>query len=278
MQESVKSQWSTRQLERQINSFFYERLLSSKNKEKIAAEIPVSGSYKKVLYKWLTKIVGRAIIYSNTDDISQSRSATMQKETDKHNQIITAAAALFARQGYRKTTIDEIVVGAGISKGLFYHYFNNKKELYIYLYNSYADILSQSIREKVDTSETDLFVRLKQISHTRIDFVINYPNLFNFLYSAYYETHPDVAPLIKGKNEKLLQESYTSSAYNINWSRLRKGLSTDKAIEIITWVAEGFVRKIVAQETVMNKEAYLQFDEYIEYLKSGLYVNEEGEA
>ena len=33
MEEAVKSQWSTRQLERQINTFFYERLLSSKNKE-----------------------------------------------------------------------------------------------------------------------------------------------------------------------------------------------------------------------------------------------------
>ena len=30
MDEAVKSQWSTRQLERQINTFFYERLLSSK--------------------------------------------------------------------------------------------------------------------------------------------------------------------------------------------------------------------------------------------------------
>lgn len=39
MEESIKSQWSTRQLERQINSFFYERLLSSKNKDKVAAEI-----------------------------------------------------------------------------------------------------------------------------------------------------------------------------------------------------------------------------------------------
>ncbi len=39
MQEAVKSQWSTRQLECQINSFFYERLLSSKNKEQVAAEI-----------------------------------------------------------------------------------------------------------------------------------------------------------------------------------------------------------------------------------------------
>ena len=39
MQEVVKSQWSTRQLERQINSFFYERLLSSKRKDQVAAEI-----------------------------------------------------------------------------------------------------------------------------------------------------------------------------------------------------------------------------------------------
>ena len=39
LDESVKSQWSTRQLERQINTFFYERLLSSKNKEAVSKEI-----------------------------------------------------------------------------------------------------------------------------------------------------------------------------------------------------------------------------------------------
>ena len=37
--QSVKSAWSTRHLERQINSFFYERLLSSQNKDEVAAEI-----------------------------------------------------------------------------------------------------------------------------------------------------------------------------------------------------------------------------------------------
>ena len=38
-EEAIKSNWSTRQLERQINSFFYERLLSSRNKEKVSIEI-----------------------------------------------------------------------------------------------------------------------------------------------------------------------------------------------------------------------------------------------
>ena len=45
MQEAVKSQWSTRQLERQINSFFYERLLSSKNKKQVAEEIQTRDPY-----------------------------------------------------------------------------------------------------------------------------------------------------------------------------------------------------------------------------------------
>ena len=39
MEEAIKSNWSTRQLERQINTFFYERLLSSQNKEKVTEEI-----------------------------------------------------------------------------------------------------------------------------------------------------------------------------------------------------------------------------------------------
>lgn len=39
LEECVKANWSTRQLERQINSFFYERLLSSQHKEDVSAEI-----------------------------------------------------------------------------------------------------------------------------------------------------------------------------------------------------------------------------------------------
>ena len=39
LEECIKSHWSTRQLERQINTHFYERLLSSQDKEGVSAEI-----------------------------------------------------------------------------------------------------------------------------------------------------------------------------------------------------------------------------------------------
>lgn len=38
-EECEKSNWSTRQLERQINSFYYQRLLSSQDKESVGNEI-----------------------------------------------------------------------------------------------------------------------------------------------------------------------------------------------------------------------------------------------
>lgn len=39
LEECIQNQWSTRQLERQINSFYYERLLSSQNKALVRDEI-----------------------------------------------------------------------------------------------------------------------------------------------------------------------------------------------------------------------------------------------
>lgn len=192
-------------------------------------------------------------------------------ETEKHNQIMTAAAALFARQGYKKTTVDEIVAGAGVSKGLFYHYFKNKQEFYIHLYDTYIDILSNTIRQKVDLSEVDFFLRLKQLAYIRLDFFSEYPNLWGFLYSAYYENHTDVEPLIREKNDTLLKNAYSGSAAGIDWSKLKKGMTPDKAIEIVTWLAEGFMRKIPESRNMPNKELVYQFDEYMECLKTGLY-------
>lgn len=51
-QECIKSNWSVRQLDRQIGSFFYERLLSSRNKEAVRGEIEAlepKPEYEKII-------------------------------------------------------------------------------------------------------------------------------------------------------------------------------------------------------------------------------------
>ena len=43
--------------------------------------------------------------------------------------IVTAAWKLFYEQGYDRTTVDQIILESGTSKGSFYHYFSGKDAL-----------------------------------------------------------------------------------------------------------------------------------------------------
>lgn len=53
---------------------------------------------------------------------------------EKRNRIIDSAVLEFFKAHYNKVTIDSIVNWAGISKGSFYQYFENKDDLYKYLF------------------------------------------------------------------------------------------------------------------------------------------------
>lgn len=48
-------------------------------------------------------------------------------------QVADAAVKLFARQGYYKTTIQEIATDAGVSVGLIYKYFTDKDDILMYV-------------------------------------------------------------------------------------------------------------------------------------------------
>ena len=52
--------------------------------------------------------------------------ARSQKTRDS---ILQAALSMYAKKGYHKTTVDEIAAEAGVSTGIAYRYFRNKKDL-----------------------------------------------------------------------------------------------------------------------------------------------------
>src|SRR6266568_3030385 len=45
--------------------------------------------------------------------------------------ILRAARAVFARQGYASTVVDDIAAQAGIAKGTLYLYFPSKEQIYL---------------------------------------------------------------------------------------------------------------------------------------------------
>jgi len=68
----------------------------------------------------------------------------------RRRDILRVAADIFARKGYRPTTVNSLVEEAGISKGLFYIYFDSKKQAFIELIESYfvgfAEVLEENHR------------------------------------------------------------------------------------------------------------------------------------
>ena len=66
-------------------------------------------------------------------------------EPEKRERIINAAINEFTKKGYRNASTNEIVKEAGISKGLIFHYFKNKKQLYLFLYDYLIWILKYRI-------------------------------------------------------------------------------------------------------------------------------------
>ncbi len=73
---------------------------------------------------------------------------------DTRERIVTAAQALFARFGLRKTTMEEIVHRAKVAKGTFYKYFSNKEVLFMEVIERESATLTALIRDAVHNAPT----------------------------------------------------------------------------------------------------------------------------
>ena len=58
----------------------------------------------------------------------------------RRNQILDAAAGVFAEKGFHRTTTKEIASAAGVSEGTIYNYFANKVDLLIGMITRLADV------------------------------------------------------------------------------------------------------------------------------------------
>ncbi len=55
---------------------------------------------------------------------------------EKQQTVINAGYRVFSQNSYKNSPMREIAEEAGISKSLLFHYFYNKKELYLFLWEN----------------------------------------------------------------------------------------------------------------------------------------------
>lgn len=67
------------------------------------------------------------------------------KKAERRQEILRAARDTFARRGYHQATIDDIVVEAGVARGTFYLYFEDKRAVFSDLIERFSERITAAI-------------------------------------------------------------------------------------------------------------------------------------
>ncbi|MCX7856379.1 MAG: TetR/AcrR family transcriptional regulator [Deltaproteobacteria bacterium] len=170
--------------------------------------------------------------------------------------VLNAAASLFSRKGYLETTIDEIAVAAGITKGGIYYYFDSKADILYSICSSYIDndidVLEQIV-DSISSYEDKLryivknhithYSRQQNFAKTLLHESYNLPkSLLQEIKKKerkYYEMVLNIINGILGENvERELATAVTFSLFAMmnwiyKWYNPRGSLKPDKLSEIV---------------------------------------------
>lgn len=198
-------------------------------------------------------------------------------EQEKQERILNAATKEFAEKSYANASTNEIVKDAGISKGLLFHYFKNKKELYLFLYDYYLEVIVNDLFAKIDLDEPDIFKKYRGITFIKFELMKKHPEMFNFIRTAFEEDSPEVKVEFDKRSKDVLKSSYSRLASSIDVTRFKEGIDVQKAMNIIFWSLEAFgyqkndqTKEIPLDQ--LNIEDFIgELDDYIELLKQAFY-------
>lgn len=110
---------------------------------------------------------------------------------EKRRAIIDAAIDEFAENDYEQASISRIVAQVGIAKGSIYQYFDDKKDLYLYL----VDLAAQEKQRflaglQPPDPRMNIFDYLRWLARVGVDFELSNPRLGQVAYRAIYGDLP----------------------------------------------------------------------------------------
>ena len=111
----------------------------------------------------------------------------------KRQTIINAGYRVFSQNSYKNSPMSEIAAEAGISKSLLFHYFQNKKDLYLYLWDNCARMTIEVLTRYGCYTQEELFVSMERGMRAKMELIRQYPDMANFTIRAFYEKDPEIS-------------------------------------------------------------------------------------
>lgn len=201
----------------------------------------------------------------------------LNQDKEKQQRVFNAALKEFARKGYDDASTIEIAREAGISKGLLFHYFNTKKDLFLFLYDYSMKTIKTEYFDMINTKNKDIFVRLRQVYLLKIELIHEHPWLFQFSAVAASTDSKDVKRELESRKLEMESMGFVKMFENIDESKFKKGIDVEKAKNIIFWAIGGYTNKVIEEVKASELEepdydkVLEEFDAYLNILKVWAY-------
>ena len=117
-------------------------------------------------------------------------------KNSKAELIVDVAQRLFAKYGFKKTTIDEIAYSAHVAKGSIYYYFDSKEDIFRAVLDKENRLWSQRVREVINRASTPQ-EKLRAYLVTRMKYLSKLTNFYSALREEYLEHYSFVENIRK---------------------------------------------------------------------------------
>ncbi|MEN6315010.1 MAG: TetR/AcrR family transcriptional regulator [Clostridiaceae bacterium] len=199
----------------------------------------------------------------------------------KKEKIIKSSMEVFAEKGYVNASTNDIIKKAGISKGILFHYFGNKKNLYLYVLDRTLEIAVGKISTGNGTASSDLFERISATGMMKLRLALEEPLIYRMIFTTFINTPDPIKEAVQDRYKKLYGFAMKMFFDGLDLSKIRSGVDPNKAIEVILLFLEGYQAKYIeAWKNISADEALASMDKlmeesgvYFDILKKGIYSN-----
>lgn len=226
------------------------------------------------MFEALKKIVNEVYFRLLTQTVNGDREMNnkfYELPYEKQLSIINAGLEVFSTFDYKKASTEEIAYKAGISKGLLFHYFDNKASFFEYLYLYAREKLKEDLNSSCHDGKGDFFQILEDMAEAKCKLLQDYPYMLNFMMMTTYSKDETVQKVLEtiiepvsGKNI-LKQISRAYGEFDI------EPIQAD-IMELLAYALEGYLYRLLKTDSKVQLEAVMSsYTKWISLLKNVSY-------
>ena len=203
----------------------------------------------------------RAAATSPTFAMETIRTPKQQRAIDTKNRIVRAGYELFAEKGYYHTNTAEIAKHAGVSTGIVYGYFHDKRDILVDVLDIYVEQAYQPVFAVLDklTAPLDVAEVLPLVMDAAVESHRDNAAMHNTMHSL---SSSDKAV---GDKFMALEEEVTR---RMAAALENAGYSAEHLFEKVHWAMDSI--QSFAHECVFDQHAYIDYDVLRRYVEATL--------